>query len=84
MIRATQTGTMVVLREYGSLEEYSFSHTDVYDVGPFEDTKKMPNGTMLGRFTVRTKSGRPFKAFGSTQDYNDVIKIILKNICGAK
>ena len=78
MIRDTQAGTIIVLQEYDSLKEYSLKDTDIYEVGPFENAQERPDGVTVGQFTVGTRTGRPFKAFGSTRDYNDVIKLLLK------
>jgi len=78
MIRTTQTGAVIVLQEYGSFKEYSLKDTDIYEVGPFEHAQERLDGVTMGRFTIMTKTGRPFEAFGSTQDYDGVIKILLK------
>ena len=78
MIRNTSAGIIIVLQEYGSFKEYSLKDTDIFEVGPFENAQERPDGVTVGQFTVGTRTGRPFKAFGSTRDYNDVIKILLK------
>lgn len=75
---------MVYLQEKGSARTFQFRDGEILNVGPYtplEDLSVFLIDT-IGWWRVELNSGRIFDAQGTTRDYDDIVRVIIRRIKG--